>query len=221
MWINLFILTTGLHVFHHTHHDHTWFGKECKRYQMSPARLLIGGSHTHTHFQPPSADHFWLAVLQECFSSPHSWQFIVSIIRSWRVFSPSGRGAEERSLEVEKRRQIPGIHLLSVWLSAAAAAAGVSLQYFSHRQEILQTAAASLKVKREKEKKNHLQSWVMAALFHSSLVSCPCALAIINSDLFLITAPCIRTDSLHTCSCDHLWCLGPAAWYLITRYTLY
>ena len=49
MWINLFILTTGLHVFHHTHHDHTWFGKECKRYQMSSARLLIGGSHTHTH----------------------------------------------------------------------------------------------------------------------------------------------------------------------------
>ena len=59
MWINLFILTTGLHVFHHTHHDHTWFGKECKRYQMSSARLLIGGSHTHTHTHTLSASKCW------------------------------------------------------------------------------------------------------------------------------------------------------------------
>lgn len=127
---------------------------------MSPVRLLIGGSHTHTHTfslrvliisvwlccrsvsHHPALDSssYQSSDLGECFLPPVGEQ------RRGRWRSRGGGGFLEFTC------------CLSV--AAAAAAAGVSLQYFSHRQEILQTAAASLKVKRKKKKITYsLELW--------------------------------------------------------------
>lgn len=100
-------------------------------------------SEPHAHFQLP--DQFLLAGCTFVFLLRSTWQLIVSIITSWsasRLLWPNrqeGIGGQEAADDSR--------NLLAVFCRCCCC--GQFAVYFTHRQEILQTAAGSLKLNRK------------------------------------------------------------------------